>query len=500
MSSLSLASFILWLASVNFWGHAPLWVAIQELVPGGSAIRAPLRIDLVLNIAVVIVAMFGFETSIRAMMARNSARAGAVGALLAVALIGEQLNSMPTHLIDRSVESRSFSRVSTPPSACTSFFISSETAGPLGWLTTQTDAMLASEQFGIPTMNGYSSWFPTGWDLMTPGANVAVGVADWAERHGVTNGICALDLSWGQWFALDTNRLRALSPIGELSGKAIANGDFETGNVAPWEASQDVHGGLETGQVHGGAYSLAETAGVGSFYQDAAGLDSGQTYWVAAWVRSSVGATASAQIATYDPGSAVATFSESLVPGPGWHLLLHSMAVGSAGAFRVHLFRNRGTGTIYWDDVGIYSSAGRGDGVANGAFEDVTPSPWLPMRELQGGVTAAQAHSGRQSLAETAGAASAYQDVSGLEPGRRYTVSAWTLASAQATATAQIAVFDPGANVATFSQPIGSSGSWRLLTHSVTVSSQGVLRIHLFRNKGSGTVYWDDVRLSRAAP
>jgi hypothetical protein len=66
-----------------------------------------------------------------------------------------------------------------------------------------------------------------------------------------------------------------------------------------------------------------------------------------------------------------------------------------------------------------------------------------------------------------------------------------------ATATAQIALYDPGANFASFSNPVAPSQSWQLVAGSITVHGPGTLRIHLFRHKGTGTIFWDDVRIYR---
>ena len=61
-------------------------------------------------------------------------------------------------------------------------------------------------------------------------------------------------------------------------------------------------------------------------------------------------------------------------------------------------------------------------------------------------------------------------DVHGSEPGRRYPIAVWVSAFPGATATAHIVVWDLVANVASHSE---------------------ILRVHLFRELGSGTLYCD---------
>ena len=133
----------------------------------------------------------------------------------------------------------------------------------------------------------------------------------------------------------------------------------------------------------------------------------------------------------------------------------------------------------------------------NGDFESGAIAPWMSFQDVRANVSSDRAHGGKHSLAETDGAGSLYEDVTGLEPGRRYWISAWASASPGATAKAQIAVFDPVANVATFSDTLSLTPAWQLLKHSVVASSAGTLRIHLFRLGGTGTVYWDDVHIYR---
>jgi hypothetical protein len=135
---------------------------------------------------------------------------------------------------------------------------------------------------------------------------------------------------------------------------AIENPGFEDGNLSSWDSFQDVRADVTTAQAHSGSHSLAETTGVGSLYQDVTELEAGKTYTVSAWVSAIPDATATAQIAIWDPGRQVATFSGAVTPHPGWQLLMHTVTASAAGSIRIHLFRNKGVGTIFWDDVRIY--------------------------------------------------------------------------------------------------------------------------------------------------
>jgi hypothetical protein len=74
-----------------------------------------------------------------------------------------------------------------------------EPADRPGWFH-QEQAMLLSQIRGIPTVNGYSSWFPDGWDLEEPAKpGYAAAVRDWATRNGIADGLCGLDPRKRQW-------------------------------------------------------------------------------------------------------------------------------------------------------------------------------------------------------------------------------------------------------------------------------------------------------------
>ena len=142
---------------------------------------------------------------------------------------------------------------------------------------------------------------------------------------------------------------------------ALKNAGFEGPDVLPWVPYQSTVPTMDDHHSHSGIQSLAETGGEGSVYQDITGLTPGKTYAVSAWVMGSPGATSTAQIAVYDPGSVLATFSTAVQLFPGWQLLSVSNHESSSGILRVHLFRNKGTGTIHWDDVRVEQVDKQGD-------------------------------------------------------------------------------------------------------------------------------------------
>ena len=134
--------------------------------------------------------------------------------------------------------------------------------------------------------------------------------------------------------------------------------------------------------------------------------------------------------------------------------------------------------------------------IANPGFEDSDISPWSPVWEVNASASADRAHSGTHSLAES-GLGSVYQDVTSLEPGATYTVTAWVSASPGATAPVQLTMYDPTANVASSSPFVTVGQGWQNISQSFTAGREGTARLHLLRGPGSGTIYWDDIHISR---
>jgi hypothetical protein len=137
------------------------------------------------------------------------------------------------------------------------------------------------------------------------------------------------------------------------------------------------------------------------------------------------------------------------------------------------------------------------DAIRDPGFEDDDLAAWPGFQNAKSFLSTDRARSGLHSLAQSEGEGSVNQDIGGLEPGRVYVVSAWVSASPGATARAQIALWSPSANIATFSPELHSTPEWQLLTLAMAAGADGILRLHLFRKEGSGTIYWDDLSIHR---
>jgi hypothetical protein len=64
---------------------------------------------------------------------------------------------------------------------------------------THIDAMLVSQRFNLPTLNGYSGWFPAEWKLLSFDKDYLENARQWVRNKGIASGLCSLDLSSGTW-------------------------------------------------------------------------------------------------------------------------------------------------------------------------------------------------------------------------------------------------------------------------------------------------------------
>ena len=155
------AVLISWILLVKVKGHS-LWWVIFHFVPGAAAIRVVNRYQLVLYVAMCIVVAVGLQRLLEARGRSLWVTGGVVvGALF---LLGEQANHMQT--FDKGSETDRLARVQSPPAACRVFFADHRPSMDRPFYAFQTDAAMVARITGLPTINGYSSNFPKGWDLL----------------------------------------------------------------------------------------------------------------------------------------------------------------------------------------------------------------------------------------------------------------------------------------------------------------------------------------------
>ncbi len=190
---MGLAVVALWLLQMDYFGVRP-WRAVWAVVPGAKAIRYTFRSQLVANL---------FVSLIVARTLASFARHRIAVIALAAVLIAEQVNLVWPPMMSRKAALAWIDATPAPPAGCRAFYVvpgagPPERSGPQH----QDDAMVFAQIRGIPTLNGYSSWFPDGWALDEPGSpGYAAAVRAWAERNHVAGEVCGLEPRTGRWVA-----------------------------------------------------------------------------------------------------------------------------------------------------------------------------------------------------------------------------------------------------------------------------------------------------------
>lgn len=188
-----LLSLIVLVAPVRF-GTFSFWKSFVAPFPGFSAIRDPKRIIHVYELLLVLVCGV-FLAQLRT---RRWFR-GFVAGLIVVLILTDWnpevfVFARPTAEFRRWVEAP----VQVAPE-CESFFVAPASHAYTSrwnnpWILYSGDAMFIALRRGLPTLNGYSAWFPEDWRLFhPPDAGYSASVERWVEKHHLT-GVCELDI------------------------------------------------------------------------------------------------------------------------------------------------------------------------------------------------------------------------------------------------------------------------------------------------------------------
>jgi hypothetical protein len=178
------------------------WYAVYSLVPGAKAICAVGRYQIFLAAPVIGLAIAHLAERAKKVMAPVLI----VGCVL---LIVEESN-LPVLALNRPREISRLGEISAPPAGCEAFFVSEARPekyvgylGPAidGIYSHNVDAMLIAETKMLPTINGFSTFVPPGWDLTDPdNSSYSERVLKYAALHGVRK-LCALNLRTMSWTA-----------------------------------------------------------------------------------------------------------------------------------------------------------------------------------------------------------------------------------------------------------------------------------------------------------
>jgi MFS family permease len=174
------------------WDDHSLWWVVYRLWPGGGAIRAAYRFNILLMLPVAFVIAYCLDRTICHFRRIRCRRGIAFIVLISLFMVAEQASGFHRDILSKQSQRAMLSGVAKPPAFCRSMAMLMKTDPYSGWWAPpQIDAMLISQRFGIPTVNGYSGWTPEGWDLHLPAApGYTQRVITWAKEHQIANGLC----------------------------------------------------------------------------------------------------------------------------------------------------------------------------------------------------------------------------------------------------------------------------------------------------------------------
>lgn len=171
-----------------------IWMTMFRRAPGFGVIRDPNRIIYVYELAAVLAA---------AWLLTRLPRASGFRAVVAIGLLTLIFVDHNREVFD-FYRSRAVYRhwVEAPiiiDRSCRSFFIKGASReymsrSPHMWTLYAIDAMFVTRNHSLPTLNGYSAWFPAEWNLWNPHEpDYPDRVRQWIDRHRLT-GVCAFDI------------------------------------------------------------------------------------------------------------------------------------------------------------------------------------------------------------------------------------------------------------------------------------------------------------------
>jgi hypothetical protein len=166
MGVIWLTTFALMICTIQVGGHS-LWWFIYQFVPGAKGVRVVSRIYLVIDFSIIL-----FITLVASEFWQRCQAMGRwlmTGVFLLLVL--ERIDNAPPVVLPRTEYLQITSRMHQPPPQCQSFYV----VKPEGYETKNHNidkfykvnvyAMLMSSILNFPTINGFSTFNPPGWDL-----------------------------------------------------------------------------------------------------------------------------------------------------------------------------------------------------------------------------------------------------------------------------------------------------------------------------------------------
>jgi hypothetical protein len=188
---------ICWILMLNFYDSS-LWKLIHAAVPGGSAVRAVSRFQLILSLPVLTLVLWMIHTLIQSKLRAN--RFPLFACILLIFLPLEMINSEVNARVSK-LEIREFiAAAPSPPSDIRTFYLLPDSVNDYNHFKGNMTAMHLAQAINVPTLNGYSGLIPPDWNLQNIHAwDYFQHLDNWLSVHNLTEGIYAynhVNRSW----------------------------------------------------------------------------------------------------------------------------------------------------------------------------------------------------------------------------------------------------------------------------------------------------------------
>jgi hypothetical protein len=194
--------YLVWLVAVSVlvlliplrFNEFSIWRTVFEPLPGFAVIRDPKRVIPLYELTATLVVAFVL-TRVRE---RSPFRVTAL-VLLCVLLVTNRNPERFDFLRPIAVFARWVDAPIAVDPSCRSFFIKPASAEYRSrsdnvWSLYALDSFFVALNHSLPTLNGYSAWYPQGWTMTDPeDRTYSAAVREWAAAHGLS-GVCQLDI------------------------------------------------------------------------------------------------------------------------------------------------------------------------------------------------------------------------------------------------------------------------------------------------------------------
>lgn len=197
LRALACATAVAMMLPMSFFGHS-LWGLVNMLIPGGRGVRVIARfyIFLAFPISILVASYFArlWQLIPRYRMP--------IIVLMTIVCAG-QINLKNGVNLDVVHQMTMLNRASPPPQTCAYFFVDNVIPAPEGFVDKMyrqnVQAMLLADKFGIPTLNGFSTFNPPDW-IFQSHPEYLNRVAGYVRGHKL-HGVCRYDFGKNEWLA-----------------------------------------------------------------------------------------------------------------------------------------------------------------------------------------------------------------------------------------------------------------------------------------------------------